>query len=589
MGAPLARVLFMLQGGQMRHGGATVYDVAGRTDAPKGKTGFSPFLSSFVLAGLLGNEMAHQKGDKTMLLDRKQVKGKKTSNIGLAGTRPGDMADSSSANEESAPSKGWGGWGFSVLSELQKAAAQAADEISRNASVVARNVVSDLQIATEPLPESVSEDEVEVEHVKSQLEPENKEDKRRKAALERLENASQESLLGQGLKVFDSSVENIASGAWQAFGSAWKGRSKWVEKIEHSAANLADTFQQGGLPIKASSLAPTLLESGKAITAKGMQVLEFVGRETIDLLATETGIEIEKDERETEQGGGEEQFSEEATFDRCFYIYGGPEQLEELEALSNHYALLCNRTRTKLPGEEKATFDGMVKQIQQIFTLSNESDGGNFGFDKGKNVESGETGNGNETKTLSDASVSKAAEMAAGFTATLGGLALNEIVQKTTDRLEAIRAEGVHRLSELCCLGISQLLLLGKSVLSASSKAQGDNVMEGSLRIDWPDDYILKAKLIRSKAQSMASEIEAVSNSFTTGISDVIAAFREAIKHASKAGQEARQEILQESSIENKAQTLTGDIESDGSIAIEKIQDGLQHLVFVVFSTTLKN
>ena len=69
-------------------------------------------------------------------------------------------------------------------------------------------------------------------------------------------------------------------------------------------------------------------QSGKAFTAKGMHVLELVGRETMDLLATETCIEIEKYDRETEQDGREEQFCEEATFDRCFWIYGGPEQLE---------------------------------------------------------------------------------------------------------------------------------------------------------------------------------------------------------------------------------------------------------------------
>ena len=57
-------------------------------------------------------------------------------------------------------------------------------------------------------------------------------------------------------------------------------------------------------------------------------MLELVGRETMDLLAIETCIEIEKDDREAEQYGREEQFCEEATFDRCFWIYGGPEQLE---------------------------------------------------------------------------------------------------------------------------------------------------------------------------------------------------------------------------------------------------------------------
>ena len=40
----------------------------------------------------------------------------------------------------------------------------------------------------------------------------------------------------------------------------------------------------------------------------------------MDLLATETSIEIEKYDRETKQDGREELFSEEATFDRCFWF-----------------------------------------------------------------------------------------------------------------------------------------------------------------------------------------------------------------------------------------------------------------------------
>ena len=38
LGVPLGRVLAMLQGGQMHQRGATVHYVAGRADAPKGKT-----------------------------------------------------------------------------------------------------------------------------------------------------------------------------------------------------------------------------------------------------------------------------------------------------------------------------------------------------------------------------------------------------------------------------------------------------------------------------------------------------------------------------------------------------------------------
>lgn len=71
-----------------------------------------------------------------------------------------------------------------------------------------------------------------------------------------------------------------------------------------------------------------MLQTGKAFTAKGMQVLEYVGKETMDLLISETGIEIEKAKKESVEQIDVDQLSEEVTFDRCFYIYGGPEQLE---------------------------------------------------------------------------------------------------------------------------------------------------------------------------------------------------------------------------------------------------------------------
>ncbi|KAI7988692.1 hypothetical protein LOK49_LG13G02737 [Camellia lanceoleosa] len=66
--------------------------------------------------------------------------------------------------------------------------------------------------------------------------------------------------------------------------------------------------------------------SGKAFTTKGMQVLELVGKETMDLLITEIAIEVDKKGAQAQDD--EDQLFEEVTFDRYFYIYGGPEQLE---------------------------------------------------------------------------------------------------------------------------------------------------------------------------------------------------------------------------------------------------------------------
>ena len=50
-----------------------------------------------------------------------------------------------------------------------------------------------------------------------------------------------------------------------------------------------------------------------------------------------------------------------------------------------------------------------------------------------------------------------------------------------------------------------------------------------------------------------------------------------------------RQGLLKEGSIEDRAQALNSDLQEVASIAIEKVRDGLQFLLFVVLSTSLKN
>ncbi|KAL3689492.1 hypothetical protein R1sor_015801 [Riccia sorocarpa] len=495
---------------------------------------------------------------------------------------------------------GWGGWGssaLSVFSELQKAAADVAEEISKNAVAAAKGAakgVADLQqTVVNSIDQEVKDQEVEdsqsdtEKEVKTkETEPLTAEDIKRKAALDRLEQASKDSLLGQGLKAFDESVETVASGAISALGQVWKGSVTLVQKLEHSAENLAGTLQQGGLTQRAGSIAPSLIEGSKALTAKGFKVLEYVGKETLDLIAAETGIELDKNSPSPNRGAGSgsETSNEDVSFDHCFIIYGGTEHLEELEALANHCTLLCNRARVKLVGEAKLNFDTTLKQLQPILKLDGQTDEGTL---KGKRVESESSFSENEVKALRESSISKAAEMAAGFTAAIGGLAAKEVVKKTSDRLEAIRAEGVHRISELCALCLSHLLVLGKSVLTSSAD-HGDKSDEAG--VNWPEDCIGKASLISSRARSMARDIEAVSESFITGISDVTAAFQAAVKNESlvvqgEEGPRGRQ--LKEASVEDRAQAVRSGIESDGTAAIEKIQDGLQHLTYVVLSTSI--
>ncbi|VAH94535.1 hypothetical protein VPH35_067117 [Triticum aestivum] len=337
-------------------------------------------------------------------------------------------AEAGKTQQDEQAGGGWGGWGLSVFSE-----------ISRGAVEVAKSAIADIQ---QPPEQEAGPGEG---GDKGNNEPEGEEgDERRKAALDKLEDASEDSLLGQGLKVFDTSVESITTGTWQALGSAWRSGSLIVQKLETSASSLAETIQQGELPAKASEIAPTILETGKSFTAKGMEMLERVGKETMELIIEETGMEIEKGGTGEGDEQTEEEQSEEVSFDRCFYIYGGPDQLEELEALSSHYALLFNRKKTKLVAEQKTYYDGKIKEIQQLFTLSTKIEEDGPDSDKGKKIEAADTDGDAEMKKLCDSSVSKAAKMAAGFATGLGGLSPSDIIKRTTDRLETIHSEGVH-------------------------------------------------------------------------------------------------------------------------------------------------
>lgn len=141
---------------------------------------------------------------------------------------------SEQATQDAGGGGSWGGWGFSsILSDLQKAAAVAAEEISRNAASVAETAsksIAELQIAAEDS-ESSKEDVVD-EEAEKESDDESDAAPLRKSALDKLEKASEDSLLSQGLKVFDNSVETFASGAWSALGNAWRGGSELVHKYD---------------------------------------------------------------------------------------------------------------------------------------------------------------------------------------------------------------------------------------------------------------------------------------------------------------------------------------------------------------------
>uniref|UniRef100_K3XQA6 Uncharacterized protein n=1 Tax=Setaria italica TaxID=4555 RepID=K3XQA6_SETIT len=113
------------------------------------------------------------------------------------------------------------------------------------------------------------------------------EEERRKAAVDKLEKASEDSILGQA----STCVATLSI----------------LLLLENLASSLAETIQQGELPAKASVIAPTILETGKSFTARGMEVLERIGKETMEFIVEETGMEVDKGSA----GEGDQQTEEE--------------------------------------------------------------------------------------------------------------------------------------------------------------------------------------------------------------------------------------------------------------------------------------
>lgn len=69
----------------------------------------------------------------------------------------------------------------------------------------------------------------------------------------------------------------------------------------------------------------------------------------------------------------------------------------------------------------------------------------------------------------------------------------------------------------MCCFAVSQLLIFGKSIISTANKANDEDDNEQTTNIEWPEDVLEKARMIRVNAQTMIGYVEAVSYSFITG------------------------------------------------------------------------
>lgn len=179
----------------------------------------------------------------------------------------------------------------------------------------------------------------------------------------------------------------------------------------------------------------------------------------------------------------------------------------------------------------------------------------------------------------------------------------------------------------MCCFAVSQLLVLGKSIISRANNTE-DEADDDKANIEWPEDVSAKANIIRINAQKMIGYVEAVSNSFITGwlstippfiiithievcplylyatnfdhsmltyvhhlalgmylsgISDVTEAYQAAIKAVTSESLS----VVTQKSVQEKATAFSEHLRAEQTTAVCKIQDGMQFLAHVLISTSM--
>eukprot|EP00270_Netrium_digitus_P012742 TRINITY_DN4173_c0_g1_i2.p1 TRINITY_DN4173_c0_g1~~TRINITY_DN4173_c0_g1_i2.p1 ORF type:complete len:385 (+),score=141.93 TRINITY_DN4173_c0_g1_i2:126-1157(+) len=342
----------------------------------------------------------------------------------------------------------------------------------------------------------------------------------------------------------------------------------------------------------------------------------------MDIIVAETGIELEKEEGRKEEEierrmEGEEvpgEGDDEISFYRCFYIYGGPGHLEELEALADHYTVLCIRARGKMAsGDERVAFDSLVKNVQELLTLppstATDAEGEKGEQSKGPQEKGKEKDpwlgvSMEEVDAMQEAAISTAATLSAGFGSTVG----SDVEGRARERLMEIRTEGIHRIAEISALCVSHLLLLTQTLLHSSSsspevasdegadggnseKEQEDPKTRGGdgEATEWPKECSQIAHVLKARAWTLARKLNKVVAGFVMSTSEVLGAVKGTGEVAQAKESEGKGKRKEEGSrsLEAATEDVREELEGGGAEAYGKLRDGLQQLVYVVISTSL--
>jgi len=297
---------------------------------------------------------------------------------------------------------------------------------------------------------------------------------------------------------------------------AWKGANKL-------AASAAEELKEGLKDVKELHLVQVVQSGAQRVASKGVGALERLGDTALDLLARPTGWD-------RDQSALDDMAPQEVSFEKCFYIHGGPDYLEELELVGGDAAVRCARHRRKLEGSpEQAHFASTEERLRLMLNLDEPMPGdGDDDADVDEaaaaaaeqaaaaptvaslNSLLSESMRRAEGLTLATVSAIKSEAMAAAD----GDVDGAEALELSRSALETVRAEGVRQLSEQCTLCVAHLLQLAVGLVEVMN---GDQPAPEAPA--WPEAASGKALLLRHFARHMVSTLDDVVEVYMTALS----------------------------------------------------------------------
>lgn len=436
---------------------------------------------------------------------------------------------------------GWGGsWGLqSIGDKLKQVAVGAVNDVAELKDSF-QQVLAEVTADTDPEEHSPPGEMGGIEVAPLE---------KRDDVLQRLQG--QDNQLEAGLKAIDEQMETVASGAAKVLGSFWGGisgvaKGGWTagqslaSKVEAAALELAkevvtsveegvkDVSQLQALQVASSGIrgaAGRVSRISGTIALHAEKGLETVGRTAMGLVE---GVMVEGSD-----GNGGGGVGDEHSFEHYFYISGGREACEELEALTNDCSRLCNRTRSQLEAEQKALLDQTLAELGPVFDLGVQlgspetelipqlaahyqpvSDLCTEGLKKAALLLS--AGKDIAVPANPAAKEGTKQEIEGAETAAILQEELEDAPQKSAlTFLEQVRNAAAQCQAELCSAQLQLLLDLSRSVAAPTGKGSTH------LAVDWPKEPLYLALQLRTVSMSMLGDAQKVADAFREILSGI--------------------------------------------------------------------